>query len=234
MTISPRFVCGFDMANKKSTTSSRLTLVVADQMYGSPELRDALGSLELGSRFELVTGEKGIDSMLEATFRYSLFGNDDPKLVIAETAPERDAVIGSLSKTHPQTDIVLVIRSATPNQKKKYETLGFSVIELPALGSKGEKDSGEAFSLAYLIVLGDAKNSWTMWKDMESRRVAVDSVIPAIWWQFKKSFGFTRGKEEKEKLLNLMKKIVDTVHESRKGISSLSRLFEQMLLSLRK
>lgn len=219
---------------KKNQNTESLVLVIAGEEYGIPELKEELQIQKIGNEFETVTGERGIDSMLAAVFEHSLFGDVVPKLVIAESVEERDALVVALSKVKPESLTVVVIRAATELQKKKYSSLGFSILELKPRATKEQKDSGEAFTLARLVASGNAKDSWTMWKDMEARRVAIDSVIPALWWQLKKSYGFSRTTEEKKKLLSLMKSIVEIVHESRRGTSSLSKMFEQMLLSLRR
>jgi hypothetical protein len=206
----------------------KVTILVASKGYGIPEIRK-----QIGDTFEFVSSEEGVDRVILKLLETSLFNDVRPKCVMAEQAEVRDEIIAVLTKTPPPAAVVLVLFSATEIQKKKWKGLGFDIRELKPFPVSKEKDSGEAFTLARLIVSGDAKGSFVMWKNMEQRHASIDATIPALWWQLKKSYGFVKG-EEKKKILALMKSVVEMVHESRRGISSLSELFERTVLGLRK
>jgi hypothetical protein len=205
-----------------------ITIVVADKGYGIPELKK-----ELGKEYEIVSAEEGMDRAITKLLEYSLFGGSSSKLIVAENTDIRDGVIAALAKSTPPAPVVLVVHAGTELQKKKWKSLGFDIKELRLSLVIKEKDSGEAFTLARVIASGDPKASFVLWKNMEQKRVSIDATIPALWWQLKKSYGYARG-QEKQKVLVLMKSVVEMVHESRRGISSLPVLFERMLLSLRK
>lgn len=152
---------------------------------------------------------------------------------LCEKKDVKDEFVGRLKEISESENIFIILEGkldkATSGkiEKKAEKTVLADLSEKPAKAEYG------AFALADAFGRRDKKSAWMLYRKAIDAGEAPEALHGMIFWKVKTMLlsGYT-GEWKKEELLEVMEKLVDVYHESRRGKHELETGVEALILGM--